>query len=65
LPRSLFDPGTSIASLIALTFSEATEKIQVSALIELGLILFLITVVFQILAQVWLRRVQRSTGGRA
>lgn len=65
LPTSLFDPGTSIASLIANTFSEATDKIQVSALIELGLILFLITVVFQILAQVWLRRVQRSTGGRA
>ena len=65
LPRSLFDPGTSIASLIALQFSEATDKIQVSALIELGLILFLITVVFQVLAQAWLRRVQRSTGGRA
>ena len=65
LPRSIFDPGTSIASLIALTFSEATDKIQVSALVELGLILFLITVVFQIIAQIWLRRVQRSTGGRA
>ena len=65
LPRSLFDPGTSIASLIALQFSEATDKIQVSALIELGLILFLITVLFQIAAQAWLRRVQRSTGGRA
>jgi phosphate transport system permease protein len=65
LPRSLFDPGTSIASLIAQQFSEATDKIQVSALIELGLILFLITVVFQVIAQVWLRRVQRATGGRA
>jgi len=65
LPRSLFDPGTSIASLIAQQFSEATKKIEVSALIELGLILFLITVFFQILAQMWLRRVQRATGGRA
>jgi phosphate transport system permease protein len=65
LPRSLFDPGTSIASLIANQFSEATKKLDVSALIELGLILFLITVVFQIAAQAWLRRVQRATGGRA
>ncbi len=65
LPHSIFDPGTSIASLIAQQFSEATDKIQVSALIELGLILFLITVLFQILAQFWLRRVQRVTGGRA
>jgi phosphate transport system permease protein len=65
MPRSLFDPGTSIASLIAQQFSEATDKIQVSALIELGLILFVITVLFQIAAQAWLRRVQRATGGRA
>ena len=65
MPHSIFDPGTSIASLIAQQFSEATDKIQVSALIELGLILFLITVLFQVLAQLWLRRVRRVTGGRA
>ena len=65
MPKSIFDPGTSIASLIALTFSEATDKLQVSALIELGLILFIITILFQIAAQAWLRRVQRATGGRA
>ncbi len=65
LPHSIFDPGTSIASLIAQQFSEATDEVQVSALIELGLILFLITVLFQILAQLWLRRVRRATGGRA
>ena len=34
-------------------------------LIELGLILFIITILFQIAAQAWLRRVQRATGGRA
>jgi phosphate transport system permease protein len=65
LPRSLFDPGTSIASLIALNFAEATDKLTISALIELGLILFIITILFQIAAQAWLRRVQRATGGRA
>jgi phosphate transport system permease protein len=65
LPRSLFDPGTSIASLIANQFSEATKQLDVSALIELGLILFVTTVLFQIAAQAWLRRVQRATGGRA
>jgi phosphate transport system permease protein len=65
VPHSLLDPGTSIASLIANTFSEATSKVQLSALIELGLILFLITVVFQVLAQLWLRRVRRASGGRA
>ncbi len=65
LPHSVFDPGTSIASLIALNFSEATDKLQISALIELGLILFILTILFQVAAQAWLRRVQRVTGGRA
>jgi phosphate transport system permease protein len=65
VPRSLLDPGTTIASLIANTFNEATDKIQVAALIELGLILFLVTMLFQFIAQAWLRRVQRNTGGRA
>lgn len=65
LPHSIFDPGTSIASLIAQQFSEATDEVQISALIQLGLILFVITMGFQVLAQLWLRRVKRSTGGRA
>jgi phosphate transport system permease protein len=65
IPKSLLDPGITIASLLANTFNEATDGIQVAALIELGLILFLITLVFQFLAQAWLRRVQRTTGGRA
>jgi phosphate transport system permease protein len=65
VPRSLLDPGTTIASLIANTFNEATDKIQIAALIELGLILFVITMIFQFIAQAWLRRVQKATGGRA
>ena len=36
---------------IAQQFSEATDEVQVSALIELGLILFVITMVFQLLAK--------------
>lgn len=65
LPKSIFDPGTSIASLIAQQFAEATDPVQVSALIQLGLVLFVITMIFQLLAQAWLRKVKRATGGRA
>ncbi len=64
-PRSLFDPGTTVASLIALQFNEATTKLDVSALIYMGLVLFAITMVFQVLAQIWLKRARRTTGGRA
>jgi phosphate transport system permease protein len=65
LPHSLLDGGTTIASLIANQFNEANTSVQRAALIEMGLVLFLITVVFQALAQVWLRRAARVSGGRA
>ena len=42
---SLFAPGYSIAAVIANEFSEATGKVYQSALIELGLVLFLLTII--------------------
>src|SRR3546814_14287073 len=44
LPSSIFSPSNSIASALANEFNEA-GGIQKSALLELGLILFLITTV--------------------
>lgn len=43
LPKSLFDSGSTIASTIANEFTEATSDLHYSALIALGLVLFLIT----------------------
>jgi phosphate transport system permease protein len=48
LPKSLFDSGSTIASTIANEFNEATTAMHVSALIALGLVLFMIT--FAVLA---------------
>ena len=42
---SLYMPGNSIASALANEFAEATSDMYTSALVELGLILFLITMV--------------------
>jgi phosphate transport system permease protein len=42
---SLLAPGYSIAAVIANEFAEAGGKIHPAALIELGLVLFLLTVV--------------------
>jgi phosphate transport system permease protein len=57
---SLFSAGNSIASTLANEFTEAAEPLYRSALVELGLILLLITVVIQIAAQLWLRRLRRT-----
>lgn len=63
LATSLFASGNTIASTLANEFTEASEPIYLSALIELGLVLFIITALFQILAQVWLRFTARGNPG--
>ena len=45
IKASLFAPGYSIAAVIANEFTEATGKMYTSALIELGLVLFALTMV--------------------
>jgi phosphate transport system permease protein len=47
-PHSLFDSGSTIASTIANEFAEATSDMHTSALVALGLVLFIIT--FAVLA---------------
>jgi phosphate transport system permease protein len=42
-PKSMFDSGSTIASTIANEFTEATSPMHTSALIALGLVLFVIT----------------------
>ncbi len=51
----LLDPGYSMASVLANEFSEATTNIYLSSLIEVGLILFGVTIVLNAIARliVW------------
>ena len=44
MSASLFAPGYSIAAVIANEFTEATSSMHVSALIQLGLVLFALTI---------------------
>jgi phosphate transport system permease protein len=48
---SLFAPGYSIAAAIANEFTEATSNMHISALIELGLVLFCITIIVNAIAR--------------
>lgn len=63
-PGSLFSPGNSIASALANEFNEA-GGLQKSALLELGLILFLITTVVLALSKVLLSRATASEGKKS
>jgi phosphate transport system permease protein len=51
---SLLSPGYSIAAVIANEFTEATSQIHLQALIELGLVLFLLTFILNGLARLLL-----------
>ena len=51
ISASLFSPGYSIAAVLANEFSEATGNLYLSALVELGLVLFLLTFVLNGLAR--------------
>jgi phosphate transport system permease protein len=64
LALSLNAPGNSIASALANEFTEAVGDLYFSALIELGLILFLITTVVLALSKFLLMRLARGEGTR-
>jgi len=64
LAVSLNAPGNSIASALANEFTEAVGDLYFSALIELGLILFLITTIVLALAKLLLLRLARGEGTR-
>lgn len=61
LSLSLLHPGYTMASIIANEFTEATYNLYLNALIEIGLILFVITLVLNLLARLLIWRVSRKT----
>ncbi len=62
LSASLLAPGNSIASSLANEFTEAVGELHSSALIELGLILFLITTIVLALSKLLLLRLAMNEG---
>jgi phosphate transport system permease protein len=62
---SLFRPAYTMASVLATEFTEATGKMYVSVLIEIGLLLFLLSVVVNVMARVLVWSVAPHGGIRA
>lgn len=65
ISHSLLAPSYTMASVIANEFSEATGDLYLSALVEVGLALFLVTIIVNILAQVLVWSVTRGTPARS
>ena len=65
IAKSLFAPGYTMASVIANEFSEATGDLYLSALIEIGLALFIVTLIVNALARLLVWSITGGTTTRA
>ena len=61
---SLYAAGNSIASALANEFTEAVSPMHTSALVELGLILFLITFIVLVFSKLLLMQLTKGEGQR-
>lgn len=65
ISASLFAPSYTMASVIANEFVEATSKLYISSLIEIGFLLLLISVMINIAARILVWKLKVEGGGRA
>lgn len=64
IAASLFAPGATMASVMANEVTEATGDLHRAALIEVALLLFGITIVVNVIAQILVWRVSKKGGSR-
>lgn len=62
IPRTLFDPANTLASVIANEFNEASSSLQLSSLVYLALILFIITFCVNVFMRMILKRYSINKG---
>ena len=60
---SLFAPGYTLASVIANEFTEATTDVYLSALFEVGLVLFGVTIAVNLIAQLLVKTFVNTSAG--
>src|SRR5437763_8541230 len=65
IAASLFKPGYTLASVIANAFTEATTDVYLQALFEVGLVLFGVTILVNLIAQLLLRTIATTSATRA
>jgi phosphate transport system permease protein len=63
IARSLFAPGYSMAAVIANEFTEATGDLYLQSLIEVGLVLFVLTMVINAVARLLIAATTRKGSG--
>ncbi len=62
IPENIFSPGNTLASVIVNEFAEASGDLYFSTLFEIGLILFLITLIINMAGSRIIKRMYRPAG---
>jgi phosphate transport system permease protein len=65
ISASLFNPSYTMASVLANEFAEATYNLYVSSLIEIGLLLFVLTIIVNAIGRLLLFQTMKSAGVQA
>lgn len=58
IPKSIFAPANTMASIIANEFTEATGKVYLASLIEIALLLFIVTMVINLIGKMIVSRMR-------
>ncbi len=65
ISESLFSPSYTMASVIANEFVEATSKLYISSLIEIGFLLLVVSIIINIAARILVWKLLKVEGGGA
>ena len=60
IPKSLFGPANTMASVIANEFTEASGAVYLSSLVEMGLLLFAVTTIISIIGKQVINRLGKN-----
>ena len=60
LPTGIFSPANTMASVIANEFTEATGEVYLSSLVEIGLLLFIVTTIINIIGKQVIKRLSNG-----
>lgn len=63
LPTSIFSPGNSMASVIANEFTEATDELYLSSLVQIALLLFVVTMIVNLIGKYIIGRMSVERSG--
>jgi phosphate transport system permease protein len=63
IPSSLFDQSQTLSSLIANEFNEASSELHISALMGLGAVLLILTIVINIGARLLVSKITKVSPG--